>query len=165
MPNTVWNVFNDLTTFEHTLDNAAWVRQSSGSFRPRFDELAEFFFSQFGVFGPILFSALIVCVFQPGSRIERLLLLFSVPIILLICVQAFLSGANANWGAAAFFAGIVVAVHAMLERGHIRLLTASVGIGLFLSVGFPILTSVAEDVSVDGEKPTMKRMLGRERVL
>ena len=107
-------------------------------------------------------AQLIVCVFQPGSRTERLLLLFSVPIILLICVQAFLSGANANWAAAAYFAGVLVTVHAMLERNNERLLIISVAIGLFLSIGFPILTSVAYDVSIDGEKPVMKRVLGRE---
>ncbi len=170
LPNIVWNLFNDLTTFEHTIDNAKWLRGASGyGADPRplqlhFDELAEFFFSQFGVFGPILFGALIVCVFQPGSRTERLLLLFSVPIILLICIQALLSRANANWAAAAYLAAIVLTVHAMLERNNVRLLTVSVGIGLFLSIGFPLLTTAAYDVSIDGEKPVMRRMLGRESI-
>lgn len=167
-PNIIWNILNDLTTFTHTLDNAEWLLEvpeekikDAEPFRLRFDKLAEFFFSQFGVFGPILFGALIVCVFQPGGRKERQLLLFSVPIILLICVQALLSGANANWAAAAYFAAIIVTVHAMLERHHVKLLTASIAIGLFLSLAFPVLTSVAYDVSIDGEKPAMRRMLGR----
>ncbi len=166
MPNIVWNFLNDLSTFNHTLDNAEWIRQAPPEvgdkpLRLRFDKLAEFFFSQFGVFGPILFGALIVCVFQPGGQKERQLLLFSVPIILLICVQALLSGANANWAVAAYFAAIILTVHAMLERRHVKLLTASVAIGLFLSLAFPVLTSVAYDVSIDGEKPAMRRMLGR----
>ncbi len=164
LPNVLWNLNNDLSTFEHTLDNAEWVRDSPTGFSLHFLEFAEFLFSQFGVFGPILFGALLVCLFRPGGRDGRLLLFFSVPVIGLVCVQALLGKANANWAAAAYFAATVLVVAAMLERGYRRLLTVSVAIGLVVSLAYPVLTSVAYDVSIDGEKPAMRRMLGRERM-
>lgn len=164
LPNVLWNFGNDLSTFEHTLDNADWVRGSADGVSLHLLELAEFFFSQFGVFGPILFGALLVCVVQPGGRTGRLLLFFSVPVIAIVCVQALLSQANANWAAAGYFAATVVVVAAMLERGHRRLLTVSVAIGLFATVAMPVLTSIAYNVSVDGEKPALKRLLGRQQM-
>ncbi|MCR9139159.1 MAG: glycosyltransferase family 39 protein [Alphaproteobacteria bacterium] len=163
MPNLIWNLINDLTTFEHTMDNAAWVRESGSGFRLKYLKFAEFFFSQFGVFGPILFATLLACVFRSTSRYARILVFLSVPIILIVCVQALLSKAYANWAVAAYFGGTVLAVSALVDR-HIYLLKISVAIGMAAAIALPILTSVAYDVSIDGEKPALKRLLGREKM-
>ncbi len=160
IPNIVWNVLNDLSTFEHTLDNANWVRQGSAGISLKYLNLAEFFFSQFGVFGPVLFGALLACIFRVTSPHSRILLWFSVPVILIVCVQALLSKAYANWAAAAYFAGTVVTVAALVDN-HPRWLKASVWIGMVVAVTLPVLTSIAYDVSIDGEKPALKRLLGR----
>jgi 4-amino-4-deoxy-L-arabinose transferase-like glycosyltransferase len=161
-PNVIWNFLNDLSTFEHTLDNANWVRGNSG-LDLKFLKFAEFFFSQFGVFGPILFGTLLVCVFRPVSGNSRLLLFFSVPIILIVCVQALLSKAYANWAVAAYFGGTVLVVAALLEN-NLRLLKASIWIGVVIAFALPVMTSVAYDISIDGEKPALKRLLGREKL-
>jgi len=164
LPNVVWNLQNDLSTFEHTLDNAAWVRESPAAFQLHFRELAEFFFSQFGVFGPILFATLLAAVFRARFDHAGALLFFSVPVIVIVCTQALLSRAYANWAAAAYFGGTVLVVAALLERRFFALLKTSFWIGMVAAVALPVLTSVASDVSVDGEKPAMKRLLGREQV-
>lgn len=163
MPNFVWNVLNDLSTFEHTLDNADWVRGNGDGFSLKYLKLAEFFFSQFGVFGPILFGTLLACTVRNIPTTARILVFFSVPIIAIVCVQALLSKAYANWAVAAYFGGTVV-VTAMLVDGHMRLLKASVGIGMVAALALPVLTSMAYDVSIDGEKPALKRLLGREKM-
>ncbi|MEX3008232.1 ArnT family glycosyltransferase [Hoeflea sp. TYP-13] len=164
LPNIVWNFYNDLSTFEHTLDNADWVRKSSSAINLKYLKLTEFFFSQFGVFGPILFGTMLACIFKSRSRNARLLLLFSIPVIFIVCIQALLSRAYANWAVAAYFGGTVLVVAALLEEHYYRLLKLSVWIGAVVAVGLPILTIVAYDVSIDGEKPALKRLLGRERM-
>ncbi|WP_169054200.1 glycosyltransferase family 39 protein [Nitratireductor sp. XY-223] len=164
MPNLVWNYLNDLSTFEHTLDNADWVRRSSSDLDLKYLKLAEFFFSQFGVFGPILFGSLIASVYKARETDARILLFFSVPIILIVCVQALLSKAYANWAVAAYFGGTVLVVAGLLQERFYRLLSLSVWIGVVVAVGLPILTAIAYHVSVDGEKPALKRLLGRERL-
>lgn len=163
MPNIVWNVLNDLSTFEHTLDNADWVRGNGDGFSLRYLKLAEFFFSQFGVFGPILFGTLLACTVRRIPTQARTLVFFSVPIIAIVCVQALLSKAYANWAVAAYFGGTVVVVAVLIDR-HMRLLKTSVWIGLVAALVLPVLTSVAYDVSIDGEKPALKRLLGREKM-
>ena len=75
---------------------------------PRFNPLRglEFVASQFAVFGPVIFSVLlIVCVrmFKPDiSRADRLMLCFAIPTLALVTVTAFVTRANANWAAPAF---------------------------------------------------------------
>lgn len=163
-PNFIWNYFNDLSTFEHTLDNADWVRRSSSGLELKYLKVAEFFFSQFGVFGPILFGSLIASVYKAREADSRILLFFSVPIILIVCVQALLSKANANWAVAAYFGGTVLVVAGLLQERYFRLLKLSVWIGVVVAIGLPFLTAIAYHVSVDGEKPALKRLLGRERL-
>ena len=163
MPNLVWNGLNGLATIEHTLDNASWVRQGAGGFSLHPLKLAEFFFSQFGVFGPILFGSLLACAVRPIPATMRVLVFLSIPIILIVCVQALLSKAYANWAAAAYFAGTVVAAAVLVEK-HVRLLKLSVGIGSIAALLLPVLTTMAYDIRVDGEKPAMKRLLGREQM-
>ncbi|MGL4281409.1 MAG: ArnT family glycosyltransferase, partial [Albidovulum sp.] len=58
-PNVIWNLTHDLATVEHTMDNVGWVRGGSAFAGLNPAGLAEFFFAQFAVFGPILFGALL----------------------------------------------------------------------------------------------------------
>lgn len=116
-PNIGWNIANGLSTFEHTLDNADWIRDPGARAGWNFANLAEFFFSQFAVFGPVLFAALIWATFRGGAgdQSQRLFLLCSVPIVLIVCGQALLSQAYANWAASAYLSG-TLAVVPMLVR-------------------------------------------------
>ena len=59
-PNIIWNVVNGAPTVEHTLDNADWVRDPGARAAFNWAGLAEFFGSQFIVFGPVFFAALLV---------------------------------------------------------------------------------------------------------
>ena len=72
------------------------------------------------VFGPILLPALIwaACRWRGLSPWLRTLVVFSLPIILLVCVQALLSRAYANWAAAAYLTGTVAVVLWLLPRAR-----------------------------------------------
>ena len=64
-PNLYWNLANGFATFGHTADNAKW----SGSLVHPLKAL-EFFGAQFGVFGPVLFGALLIIVGRAASFVD-----------------------------------------------------------------------------------------------
>ncbi len=111
-PNLLWNMAQGFVTFAHTGSNA---NLRGSLFHPL--ELAEFLLSQFGVFGPILFAALVWIVLRPrawwGDGRTRLLAAFVLPMLLTITVLALLSRANANW-AAPVYIGASIWVAAVL---------------------------------------------------
>jgi 4-amino-4-deoxy-L-arabinose transferase-like glycosyltransferase len=115
-PNILWNAANGFVTVAHTADNASW---RGIPFHP--DKAAEFLLAQFGVFGPILFAALLVIAWRAGRRpsglapADKLLLSFSVPVLVLVATQGLISRAHANWAAPAYVAAIVL-VTAMMVR-------------------------------------------------
>jgi len=135
LPNILWNARNDFATMVHTTDNA---NLKDG---PQFnvDELAEFLFGQLGVFGPVTFILLLIAIW--GMRRNRrsfdlwLILLVLTP-LLIICAQAVVSRANANWAAVAYAsAPILLAGWAVQSRRAMRWVAAGLIANLLLGVG------------------------------
>lgn len=116
-PNVLWNVSNGFVTFAHTADNANW---RGVPFHP--GKAAEFLLTQFGVFGPILFGALMVILWRTAKHPEsaasadKLLMAFSVPILALVTAQALASRAHANWAAPAYVAATVLVTAIMVRN-------------------------------------------------
>ncbi|MEM1431487.1 MAG: glycosyltransferase family 39 protein [Pseudomonadota bacterium] len=117
-PNLLWNALNGLTTVQHTLDNADWIRDPGSRAGVNLTGLAEFFFAQFAVFGPVLFGALLWLGLRRGGQSgeRQLLLWFSLPIVAIVCVQALLSEAYANWGVLAYQGGLLAVVPWLLTK-------------------------------------------------
>ncbi len=154
-PNILWNLNNGMATASHTMDNVGWVRNDAPLSHLDPVGLAEFFLSQFAVFGPVLFAAVLW-----AARLGRSwrLLIFSVPAIAIICLQALLDRAYANWAASAYFAGTVVAVAALVGRP--RLMAASLAINGAIALILPILT-LMPNLSLGREEPLLVRYLGQ----
>jgi 4-amino-4-deoxy-L-arabinose transferase-like glycosyltransferase len=147
-PNLAWNASNSFATFAHTADNAKW---GGPLLHP--GKAAEFFLAQFGVFGPILFASLLVILVRAWRHgvppADRLLLAFSVPIVAVVLVQAFLSRAHANWAALAYVAGTILVTATLIRDltwGWLRatlaihlVVMAALGLGMAAAgrVGFP----------------------------
>lgn len=161
LPNVLWNLRNGMATAEHTLDNVGWIRGDASSSQLNPTGMAEFFFSQFAVFGPIAFTAVILAAVRPGRSEAWRLLVFTVPAILIVTVQALLDRAYANWAASAYFAGTVVAVAYLLR--HRRWLTAAVALNAVIAIMLPVLT-VLPGLSLGGSQPLLARWLGREEM-
>lgn len=155
VPNVLWNIGNGMATAAHTLDNVRWVRDA----RPLNPAgLAEFFFSQFAVFGPVLFAALIGAAFRPGATRTGRLLVFALPAILIVCGQALLDRAYANWAASAYFAGTIIAVAVLLNRpGLLRL---SLGLNGAVALALPLL-AVSPGLTFGRDEPLLSRYLGQ----
>ncbi len=114
-PNILWNMNNDFATLSHTADNANLGR--SIPFHPF--ELISFIFTQFGVFGPISFAIMIAAMISAlkgkfGEK-AKWLSLFCLSPLLIICLQALLSRANANWAVTAYIGGSLLTAHAVLS--------------------------------------------------
>ncbi|MEI4485498.1 glycosyltransferase family 39 protein [Frigidibacter sp. MR17.14] len=145
-PNLIWNAGHGFSTFEHTLDNADWVRDPADRIALSPARALGFLAAQFGVFGPVMFGALMALVGSVALRRtgapQAWLLLFCLPAILVVTVQALISGAYANWAASAYLAATVALVPWLLARARVWLVI-SLGINLALSVALAVTTIFA----------------------
>ncbi len=160
-PNIVWNLQNGLTTVSHTMDNVGWVADGGRGLSVSPAKLAEFLFSQFAVFGPVLFGGLLWlgATWRRGS-VPGLLLLLSLPIVAIVCIQALFAGAYANWAAAAYLAGTLAVVPWLCtKRGWLE---ASFLINGAICIALPLLTVVGADIQLGNGKLLLSRYLGRE---
>lgn len=160
-PNILWNLQNDLVTVSHTADNADWVGQSL-HLHP--DRAAEFFGSQFLVMGPVLFAVYLWAVWQAlrgGDAKLKFLVALSVPILLLVLGQAFLSRAYANWAVTAFVAASVLTVAVIWARTR-WLLWAGIALNTLVVLALPVVVTGADRwMARDGERLLLRRFVGR----
>lgn len=89
-----------------------------------------FFLSQFGVFGPILFTALLWMLLADrraafSREPERLFTLLLLPIFLMILSVSLLSRAHANWAAPMYISGTVLVCSYLAQGKRVRLLVAT----------------------------------------
>lgn len=132
-PNFVWNWQNGFVSYHHTEANAAFhgLQFHAANF-------LTFFGSQFGVFGPVLFAALIVCA-GLGRRTwttprEAMLAFFALPTLAMMFVVSFLSRAEPNWSAPTYLSATVLVVAYLLESFPRFLLWGSVALHVALAV-------------------------------
>lgn len=136
-PNLIWNAAHGFSTLHHTAANAAW----GGRQLFNVGELADFIASQFGVFGPIPMGALVVGLGLAIARRrlsdrDQLLLAFTLPPLLLVSAQAFVSRANANWSGAAYLTGAVLVAAWLVRWRARRWLLAALAIQTVLALAF-----------------------------
>ncbi len=159
LPNLVWNLNNGFITFSHTAANAKW----GGTLMHPFKAL-EFFGAQFGVFGPVLFSVLLFIAWRSvrerPAEPERMLLYFSLPVILLITCQALLSRAHANWAAVAYPAASILVTAWLLRKDWLVLLRASLILHITVLLVIAGGNMAARDLVLPGKLDPYKRVLG-----
>ena len=159
VPNLIWNYQNSFATFAHTADNAKW---SGVLFHP--NKAVEFFVAQFGVFGPVLFGALLVIAVRayrqglPGT--DRFLLAFALPVVMIITVQALLSRAHANWAAVSYVAASLLVTATMIRDGSWRWLGGALALHLAVVGVLGIGLSQARTLALPGGKNPFARTLG-----
>lgn len=132
VPNLLWNLDHQFATLRHTAEISQLDRKL---FHP--DSLAYFVLAQFGVMGPLLFPALLVAAIDRqawrSDPRQRLLALFSLPVLGLFVVLSLLSRAHANWAAPAYVAATALAVTLLLRRRHLRWLAWAIAFNLLLA--------------------------------
>jgi 4-amino-4-deoxy-L-arabinose transferase-like glycosyltransferase len=158
-PNLVWNATNKFATFAHTADNAKW-----GGSLLHIGKGFEFIGAQLGVFGPILAAGLVVVVLRAWREglapTDRLLLCFTLPVLVVITGQAFVSRAHANWAATAYVAGSILVPAMLLRLGRERWLRASLVVHLAIMAALIAGTSMAGRFTLPGIGDPFQRTLG-----
>jgi len=132
-PNFFWNWSHGFVSYHHTEQNAAL---GGSLFHP--DKFLAFFGSQFGVFGPVLFAALIV-VAALGRRTLKdrraaMLAFFALPTLAMMLVVSFLSRAEPNWSAPTYLSATVLVVAYLLAEWPRFLVWGSVALYVVAAV-------------------------------
>ena len=160
-PNLAWNATHGFATLQHTAADADW--RAARLFNAR--ALGAFLGAQFAVFGPIPFGALITGVALAVRRrrlaaADLLLLCFTLPPIVIVAAQAFLSRANANWSGASYLTGAVLVAAWLLRWRSRRWLTAAIATQAVVAVA--LLAVVISPTLADraGASNSLKRARG-----
>lgn len=165
VPNVYWNATHGFATLSHTADNAGW---SGVPFHP--GKAAEFLAAQFGVFGPILFGALLVIAWRAAgsfatlSREDRLLAAFAFPVLLLITLQALVSHAFANWAATAYVAATVLVTAVMIRDRAWGWLKGSLALNAVIAIVIPLALWQAGKFEIPGFGDPFARTLGNREL-
>ena len=163
-PNLVWNYENGFATFAHTAQNARWT---GSIFNPI--KALEFFGSQFGVFGPILFAGLLTIARRAykgevTEAADKLLLVFAVPVIAIVVMQAFISRAHANWAAVSYVAATVLVTATMIREVSWGWLRLSLAIHVATLLALAILVANAGSFRLPNGQNPFARTLGWENL-
>jgi 4-amino-4-deoxy-L-arabinose transferase-like glycosyltransferase len=160
-PHLVWLAGAGFITAGHV---AADAQAGAGPLRP--DKLAEFLGAQLGVFGPILLPAWLYACWRAfrdsNASAARGLVWASLPILVLMSIQALRAGAEANWAAAAYAAATPLAATALL--GAPRLLALTLALQAVVAVVIPLLPAAPEAAVAPNGRPVLSRLIGREAV-
>jgi hypothetical protein len=132
LPNLWWNWDHDFVSYRHVRDNA---ELAGPLFHP--GAFLEFFGSQFGVFGPLCFAALLAVAARPRNLADpraRLLAIFALPTLLMMLGVSLLSRAQPNWAAPTYVSATVLVVAWALGHNWRRGLHAAIAINLAAAV-------------------------------
>ena len=160
-PNLAWNAAHGFATLQHTAADAHWAGHRL--FNPL--ELARFLGVQFAVFGPIPFAVLIIGagLLAWRRRLEPadvLLLCFTLPPIVIVAAQAFVSRANANWSGASYLPGAILVAAWLIRWQARRLLIAALAIQVVIAAGFLTLFLQPRLADSLGQANSLKRARG-----
>jgi 4-amino-4-deoxy-L-arabinose transferase-like glycosyltransferase len=132
-PNFFWNWSHGFVSYHHTEQNAAL---SGPLFHP--DKFLAFFGSQFGVFGPVLFGALILLALLGRRTMKEpraaMLAFFALPTLAMMLVVSFLSRAEPNWSAPTYLSATVLVVAFLLAEMPRFLVWGSVALHVAVAV-------------------------------
>ena len=147
-PNLWWNWSHDFPTFRHTAD----ITQLDDNPGDR-SNLGEFLGGQWLSMGPLLFLGMLWAIVRTvlGVRdpVWRMLLGMSLPLLALVSAQALRGGANGNWAAPSFVAGVVLTAGWLGDTRRWRTLTATVLINLLLVSAVYHWPDIARGVGVE----------------
>ena len=165
-PNLAWNASHHFATVKHTAANANWGGRALFDIR----ELMEFVASQFGVFGPVPFAALLGGAVWLGFKKrlrspDLLLLCFCAPPLIIVAGEAFISRANANWAGAAFVAGSVLAAGWLLRWNARRWLIAGLGFEAVFAAFFMVCMIAPKAADAVGLSNGFKRVRGWDQTV
>ena len=163
-PTWLWNLSHEFITFYHLGENANLEKQSYS-----FASLAGFFMAQFGVIGPVSFVLLLALPFYRQMRVGLIggLHAFIWPILIFICIQAFLSEANANWAAASMPAAVLLlagSLSCLSGKWPARCLFPALFINLFITACLGGIVAAGSFGALTPKSDPLRRLRGWEEL-
>ena len=163
LPNLWWNAQNAFITASHTGENIGW-----GAGFPHMRAFAEFFFSQFAVFGPVLFGILLAAYvrlpLEGMNRRQLMLICFSAPVLAIIIFQSLMSKAYANWAAVAYIAATLLVADLLVNTvpAFWRRLTLPIHLGVFAVIATAVM--FAGQLPLPPDRDPFERMRGAREI-
>ena len=115
LPNIIWNLNNSWLTLQHTSDNANFSNAKIDFYRG-----LEFLVIQILMIGPFLvFGFMLNLKNIQIDKFSKILLVFSLPILLIVFLEAVFVRANANWAAPAL---ISIFIFMFINTGNGKIL-------------------------------------------
>jgi 4-amino-4-deoxy-L-arabinose transferase-like glycosyltransferase len=143
-PNVIWNAQHGFPMVRHTEANIGWQYPYVHPLR-----LLQYIGIQFGVFGPILLIVLARetwrKISKPADSDKALLLSFSLPVLVLLAIQALLSRAHGNWSATAYPAASILVTAVMFELNRAYLFTISLALHVAITVTMAAVPAFARE--------------------
>lgn len=166
IPNILWNAANDFQTVAHTAANANW---GASLFKP--GNLLAFIVEQFSIAGPVFLSVFLWASYRQWRGLSEatfdktfinILIPFALTPLIIVCVQAFISRAHANWAVAAYPAIIMLAVAWLHKHRTAWIVKATVGVHTALALAFALALSHFSTVDRLGLASAIKEIRGWE---
>jgi 4-amino-4-deoxy-L-arabinose transferase-like glycosyltransferase len=129
-PHLYWVYSTNWVTFIHTGDNFNWNASLYN-----FEQLINFIVSQFFISTPIILFIFIKQFAKTKKFIQSYSfeISYSLPILVLITAQSFISRANANWSSVAFIGVTMIAVN-ILYKNYKKIFLLNTAIGLVVLI-------------------------------
>lgn len=163
-PTWLWNLSHEFITFYHLGENANLEKQSYS-----LASLAKFFMAQFGVIGPLSFFILLALPFYRQMRFGLMggLHAFIWPVLAFICVQAFLSEANANWAVASTPAAVLLLAGALTRLSGLwpaTLILPAIIINLVMTACLGVIVAAGSFGALTPKSDPLRRLRGWEEL-
>jgi 4-amino-4-deoxy-L-arabinose transferase-like glycosyltransferase len=147
LPNVAWNIEHSFMTFRHTGDLVL-----GEDFRLSILRALEFVGSQFGVFGPVVFAAMIVATFQLRSNKlveqDRMMIAFFVTPLIGVTIIAVGVHTYANWASVSAISGLILTAALLIRREQSAWLYGSIGLGLLMQAGLLVTDATATHIAL-----------------
>ena len=129
-PHLYWVYSTNWVTFIHTGDNFNWNASLYN-----FEQLINFIVSQFFISTPIILFIFIKQFAKTKKFIQSYSfeIAYSLPILVLITAQSFISRANANWSSVAFIGVTMIAVN-ILYKNYKKIFLLNTALGLVVLI-------------------------------
>ncbi|HEX5318902.1 MAG TPA: glycosyltransferase family 39 protein [Stellaceae bacterium] len=156
LPNLWWNWHNGFVSYLHVRDNADIA---GPLFHPK--ALAEFFLSQFGVFGPVFFAVLIAAAARPR---DRMMAFFTFPTLAFMLAVSLMSRAQPNWAAPVYVSATVLVTARLLPWRRLLVAAIAVNLALAAAVFGAAGTAAALGHSLPAKLDPLHRLRGWHRL-
>lgn len=138
LPNIIWNIQHGFSTINHLVYHNANIQ----GLKPHPVNAIKFILSQLGIFSIIFLPIYLYCTFVKKYWQDnrfKLLWWFSLPMFLMIVLEALFSRAYANWAAATYLAATILVTAILIKNKAYRWLKINLSYCIIIMLAFYVV--------------------------